>query len=134
MNRFDDFLKVQQTALNVRSYRQELLASNIANADTPNYAARDMDFKSALTNALAGRSSGPLELARSSSTHIGNGGGSPFASEARFRSEYQASADGNTVNMDVERANFAENAMHMEALLTFIRGGIKDMQLAINGQ
>ena len=56
-DRLDALLQVKRTALNARAYRQELLASNIANADTPHYKARDVDFKGALENAMAGRAS-----------------------------------------------------------------------------
>ena len=134
MNSIDSEFRLQQTALNLRSYRQGLLASNIANADTPHYAARDIDFKSALTNALGGRAGGTLAMARTAGNHLDGAGASPFAAETRFRSEFQSSADGNTVNIDVERASFAENAIQIEALLTFMRQDIKEMQLAITGQ
>ena len=130
----DNYLGFQQKALNLRAYRQEALASNIANADTPHYKARDMDFKSALQNALSGGSDGQLGLRQTSSKHLAGEGANPFGSALQYRSEFQAAVDGNTVNMDIERAAFAENAVHVEALLTFIRGRVSTMQSAIQGQ
>lgn len=129
----DTQLGFHQTALNVRAYRQQLLASNIANADTPHYKAKDVDFKSALTGALEGRL-GSLALASTSTRHLQGGAGHPLEGQAKFRTELQSSVDGNTVNMDVERSAFAENAMHYEASVTFINGLLKTMQQAVQGQ
>lgn len=129
----DAELGFHQTALNVRAYRQQLLASNIANADTPNYKARDVEFKSALTGALEGRL-GHMALAMTSNRHIQGGGGNPLESRAQYRTEQQSSVDGNTVNMDVERSAFAENSLHYEASVTFINGLLRTMQQAVQGQ
>ncbi len=115
----------------MRAYRQELLASNIANADTPNFKARDIDFKGTLEGVLAGRSEGGLGLARTSARHLGSEPGQLPGAAVKYRTEYQPNADGNTVNMDVERAAFADNALHMEALLTFIRGDLSTLQTAM---
>lgn len=135
IDRIDDYLGFHRSALNLRSYRQELLASNIANADTPNYKARDIDFKSALNAAVAGRSEGDLALARSQRGHLpGLAEPNPYGAAVRYRSEYQGAVDGNTVNMDIERAAFAENAMQFEAILTFINGRLKTLASAIQGQ
>ena len=134
IDRIDAHLEVKRTALNARAYRQELLASNIANADTPNYKARDIDFKAALEGALAGRKEGSLGLARTSSRHLGSESGESLAFPVKYRTEFQPNVDGNTVNMDVERAAFAENAMQMEALLTFVRGDLNTLQTAMQSQ
>jgi len=136
MDRLDAYLRVKQTALNARAYRQELLASNIANADTPNYKARDMDFRAALEGALNGRNDGgPLAVARTSPRHFeGEGGNQPFGGAVKYRTEFQPNVDGNTVNMDIERSAFAENSVHMEALITFIRGNLSTLQTAMQGQ
>ena len=130
-DRIDAQLQVQRTALNARAYRQELLASNIANADTPNFKARDIDFKGTLEAALAGRSEGSLAMARTSSRHLGSESGQPPGAAAKYRTEYQPNADGNTVNMDIERAAFADNSVQMEALLTFIRSDLSTLQTAM---
>ena len=134
LDRIDAHLQVKRAALNARAYRQELLASNIANADTPNYKARDIDFKGALESALAGRTEGSLGMARTSSRHLGGEFSPAFAATAKYRTEFQPNVDGNTVNMDVERAAFAENAVQMEAMLTFIRGDLGTLQAAMASQ
>ncbi|MDP2823740.1 MAG: flagellar basal body rod protein FlgB [Sulfuritalea sp.] len=131
IDRIDAHLQVKRTALNARAYRQELLASNIANADTPNYKARDIDFKGALESALSGRTEGSLALVRTSARHLSSEVSQAFGAAAKYRTEYQPNADGNTVNMDVERAAFAENAVQMEAMLTFIRGDLSTLQTAM---
>jgi len=129
----DNALQFHQTALGVQARRQELLASNIANADTPNYKARDVDFASALKGAMGGRF-GPLALASTSSRHLTGASGSALDGYVGFRQEFQSSVDGNTVNMDVERAAFAENSIHYEASVTFINSLLRGMQTAITGQ
>jgi flagellar basal-body rod protein FlgB len=129
----DNALRFHQTALNLRAQRQELLAGNIANADTPNYKARDMEFGSALSGALLGRVGKPIALATTGPGHIA-GSGVASASQLMYRSEDQASVDGNTVNMDAERAAFAENSVQYEASITFINGLLKTMQQAVQGQ
>lgn len=129
----DSALQFHQTALNLQAQRQQMLASNIANADTPNYKARDIDFRSALKGAL-GERLGPLALASTSSRHLDVAGEMPFGAFVGFRREFQSSVDGNTVNMDVERAAFAENSVHYEASVTFINGLLRSMQTAISGQ
>ena len=133
INKLDEALRFHQTALSLRSARQELLASNIANADTPGYKARDIDFASALQNAL-GDSSAKLSMATSSPQHLeGNTAGSLMGSPVLYRKPDQPSADGNTVNMDVERAQFADNALRYEASVKFTSDELKDMLAALQG-
>ena len=129
-SKIDNALSFQQQALGLRSYRQQILAGNIANADTPHYQARDFDFSTALKEAVAGRSSGNLALATTAAAHLP---GVAEASPARlmYRSPMQASADGNTVDMDVERAQFSENAVQYEAGVTFISHQIKTLLAAV---
>ncbi|CAB1370542.1 flagellar basal body rod protein FlgB [Denitratisoma oestradiolicum] len=134
IDRIDSEFRVQHTALNLRSYRQELLASNIANGDTPHYKARDFDFKSSLANALGGASRGALTMSRTAAGHQDSSVGGRDGVDVQYRNEYQGAVDGNTVNMDVERAAFTENAVQIEAMLTFMRSKFKDMQTAIQGQ
>lgn len=134
IDRLDQELRFSQTALNLRSYRQELLASNVANADTPYFKAKDVDFKSALANVMSGATNGAIEMTKTAQNHLGGQGVGRFESQTKYRAEYQGAVDGNTVNIDVERSALAENSIHMEALLTFIRGSLKDMQMAIQGQ
>jgi len=137
IDRLDAQLQIQRTALSALTYRQELLASNIANADTPNFKARDIDFKGALEAAVAGRAgSSGVALAATSTRHIGGATGAPagaaFAQAVGYRTEFQPNVDGNTVNMDIERSAFAGNALRLEAALTFITGQFKTLQLAMS--
>lgn len=134
LDRLDTAFNFTQKALSLRTYRQELIASNIANADTPHYKARDIDFKSTLDKALAGRMDGALGLARTAGRHLAGVEASPYAGALKYRSEYQSAVDGNTVNMDVERSALAENSVHIEALLTALRIDLKDLQTAITSQ
>lgn len=137
IDRLDQHLSFYQTAMGLRGYRQELLASNIANADTPHFKARDVDFKSALASALGAPGadlSGQMALSQTQAGHLAGDGAAPYAAAAKYRAEYQGAIDGNTVNMDVERAAFAENTLQMEALITFINKRFEGMQRAINGQ
>lgn len=130
----DNALRFHHTALNLRAQRQELLAGNIANADTPNYKARDIDFGSALNGALLGRAGQPVALATTAARHIAASGNMVGGPELKYRTEQQSSVDGNTVNMDVERAAFAENSVQYEASITFINGLLRTMQQAVSGQ
>lgn len=137
IERLEQDLHSYRTALGLRGHRQELLASNIANADTPHYKARDIDFKSALGAALGSRgavAAAPVTLARTQAGHLAGEGDAPYAAAARYRTEYQGAVDGNTVNMDVERAAFAENALQVEALIMMINKRFEGLQRAISGQ
>lgn len=133
MANLEQHVSVYSQALNLRTQRHQVLASNIANADTPNYKARDFNFTTAMQNALSGRAqAGGIALATTSAGHISGGSGSG-AAQLQFRKETQSAVDGNTVDMDVERSAFAENAVHYEASLTFINGLLRTMQQAIQG-
>ena len=133
-NPLDDLLRVQQSALGVRAQRQEILASNIANADTPNYKARDIDFKSALQNALGGPGvAAPLDMSRTSAGHLAGGAGSAAGGQLLYRTETQSSVDGNTVNMDMERAQFLQNTLQYEAGVTFVNHMLNNLKNAIQG-
>ena len=130
---FDRQIQFHQTALNLQAHRQQLIASNIANADTPNYKAKDVDFRAALQGALQAATS-PVPLATTQSGHIQGGGAPTLQGLTGYRTELQSAVDGNTVNMDIERAAFAENALHYEASVTFINGMLRSMNTAITGQ
>lgn len=134
IDKLNDVLGFHQRMLSLRSERQSLIASNIANADTPHYKARDLDFKAALASATAGTAAAPVTLARTAPGHLPGNAAGPFAAAVRYRGELQSSVDGNTVDLDTERAAFAENALQYEASITFINGVLRSQQLAINGQ
>mgnify|MGYP000882794981 FL=1 len=128
--KLDNALSFQHQALSLRAYRQQVIAANIANSDTPNYKARDIDFSAALKNAVAGRGGAGLEMTRTSGRHLGVGGDAGPA-PLLFRKETQPSADGNTVNMDVERSQFSENSIQYEAGVAFITHQLRMMTAAV---
>ena len=132
MNQLDALLAFNTQALNVRAYRGQLLASNIANADTPGYQARDINFAQALNQAMENPQTGAA-LAVSSPRHVQPQGGAPVAAPLLYRTVSQPSVDGNTVDLDVERAQFADNAVHFEANLMAVNGQIKTMMAALQG-
>ena len=134
ITKLDDAFKFYQVALNLRAERQQALASNIANASTPNYKARDVDFGPALQQALAGRATGELLLAATAPGHLrAESSGSPASSALKYRTPAQGSIDGNTVEMDAERAQFVQNSVHIETGLTVLGMQIKQMLTAIQG-
>jgi flagellar basal-body rod protein FlgB len=128
MTKLDELFQFSQTALKLHTYRQQLIASNIANADTPGYQARDIDFASVLKTAEAAMTKGQPLPARAPGPDA-----TPFGAELLYRSVVQRSVDGNTVDLDLERAQFAENSVRFEAQLTFVTSQIKSMLAAIQG-
>ncbi|EOC9243791.1 flagellar basal body rod protein FlgB [Enterobacter cloacae] len=134
MNKLDDAFRFQQQALGLLSRRQDILASNIANADTPGYKARDIDFTQQLkavmeNNAMA---KSPVSLSLTSNKHI-EGKARPFDdSQLLYRVPDQPSADGNTVDMDRERVNFADNSVKYQSGLTFLGADIKKMMTVLS--
>lgn len=140
LNRLNDTLDFQGQALALRSQRQSLIASNIANADTPGYVARDFDFAQALREATAfqGHAWGPASAAgqgllRTRAGHIGAGTAANGAPALTYATPSQTNLDRNTVDMDRERATFADNAVKYEATLRFINGHVRTMLDAIKG-
>ena len=138
LNKLDEALSFHQNALRVRGQRQELIAANIANADTPNYKARDIDFKAAMQSAMTGTSNEALKTTKTSPLHLDgtslpSNNTSAQAGQALFRPIIQGSVDGNTVDMDVERNQFADNGIRYEASLTMINAQLKQMLAALQG-
>ncbi len=133
LNRLTSTLDFHGQALSLRSERQRLIASNIANADTPNYVARDLDFASALKQAT-GAQQGAAMLKTTQPGHMALGG-TPAAVQANlvYATPSQTNLDRNTVDMDRERANFADNAVRYEATLRFINGNVRTTLDAIRG-
>ncbi len=118
-------------ALKVHSQRLDVLANNLANADTPGFKARDIDFRAALQSAQSSRG----DAASMATTHSGHIGGSgDVQASLRWRIPSQPSADGNTVDADLEQARFGEAALRYEATLRFVDGRVKSMLTAITGQ
>jgi len=121
-----------EQALKFRALRTQVLTNNIANADTPNFKARDYDFSTMLDRAQVGS----LSLRATSSRHMGTGisvVSEANVSELKYRIPYKPSLDGNTVETDVEQARFAENALYYRASLAFLDGKIRSIKFAIRG-
>lgn len=115
---------LQQKMLGVRAYRQQLIASNIANADTPGYQAMDIDIAEAASSEAVKQ----LPMATSSSGHLeGENIGQIPPFQLKYHVPYQASADGNTVEMDVERQKFSENTLMYQFSLDRVGGEFKHM-------
>jgi flagellar basal-body rod protein FlgB len=133
INRLTDTLNFQAEALVLRSERQRLIASNIANADTPGYVAKDMDFASALRQAT-GQAALPGQMNATAAGHIQPMAGARSEAGLRYATASQTNLDRNTVDMDRERASFADNSVKYEATLRFINGSVRTMLDAIKGQ
>lgn len=142
----NNILDFQSKGLVLRSERQRLIASNIANADTPGYIGRDLNFKEAMAAAMG---EGGMEMAPPSERGMNRNGMThadhiplppvPSAPEKgelalAYTIQSQPSMDGNSVDMDHERANFADNSVRYEATLRFINGTSKTILSAIQGQ
>jgi len=116
--------------LSLYGKRSSLLASNLANADTPGYKARDIDFRSALQRAGGEQ----LSLKTTHRTHIGGESAATASAETLYRIPTQPSLDGNTVDSQVEKAQFAENALRYQSTLTFLSGKFRGLRSAIKGE
>ena len=129
---FDNIFGIHEQALLLHGQRMNVLATNLANADTPNYKARDIDFASVLGSSS--QSEAPLALSVTAAAHIVPLEGELPAGELKYRNPYQASLDGNTVEMPVEQAAFSENNVRYQASLQFINNQIAELQYVIAGQ
>jgi len=130
MPSLDNALGIHELALRLRSQRMEVLSSNLANADTPNYKARDIDFQAQLQQA-AGRSTDGTALQRTHSGHLPSSDSS--GAQTMYRNPMQPAIDGNTVDSHVEKGKFMENALQYQATLQFIDGRIQTLRKAIRG-
>ena len=123
---------IHEAALKVRTQRAQLLANNLANADTPNFKAQDIDFRKALSEASSQSDQTPMKT--TNPKHIQGEG---FSSTSRFlmyRQPTQPSLDGNTVETHIEKAQFMENAMQHQATLEFLNSKISGIRNALKGQ
>jgi flagellar basal-body rod protein FlgB len=126
-------LGVLPSALQLQSRRTQVLASNLANADTPNFKARDIDFRAALADASAPGTN--LSMTATSATHIGAAGpGAADQATLQYRTPLAPSLDGNTVDTHLEQAAFAENAVRYQATLTLLNSRFRSLLTAITGQ
>lgn len=128
-NSIDRALDFNSKLLSLRSYRQQVLASNIANADTPGYKAKDVEFSHLLSKAMD-----PVNMRKTDAQHLDGQSGSPIAgAKLMYRSTVQPSIDGNTVDMDIEQAKFSENALQYMTTLQIMNGKIQSTMLALRG-
>ena len=132
-SKLDQAFDFQTQSLKLRAYRSQLLASNIANADTPNYKAVDIDFQKELQQAST-RIGDAFQMKVDDPRHIQGVSGSAYGTRVMYRDVVQPSIDGNTVNMDTERAQFTENALHYETTLRVMSSQMRTLMTAIKGQ
>lgn len=132
MFNFDQALGVFPHAALLRSKRAEVLAANIANADTPGYQARDFDFNAALASAMGSGEPGG-ELALTHPGHLALGNEAVGGAVLQFRTPTQASLDQNTVDVQAERARFVDNAMHYQATMRFLDSRFSGLIRAFRG-
>jgi len=124
---------VHQYALQLRAQRASVLANNIANADTPGYKARDIDF-SQMLKAQMGESSDSLQLQATGANHQQSMAQADAINGLKYRNPTQPAIDGNTVDVDKERTEFTRNTMEFQAAFEFLNGKIKSLLTAIKGE
>jgi flagellar basal-body rod protein FlgB len=136
LDRINESFDFQSRALSLRAERQKVIAGNIANADTPRYQAQDFDFAAALRAATGAASApGPVMPARTHAAHIATRDAlAAMGAQLQYRNPPQAAIDNNTVDMDLERAQFADNSVRYEATLRFLNGQFRTINQAITGQ
>ena len=126
---FDKAFGIHEHAVAVRAYRASVLASNVANADTPHYNARDFDFRRVLRGVPGG-----TPVARTHQGHLSAGSMATGGVDLLYRVPNQASMDGNTVDPHIELANYMNNALRYQASLRFLDGKIKGLMRALRGE
>ncbi|MDO9312275.1 MAG: flagellar basal body rod protein FlgB [Nitrosomonas sp.] len=132
ISKLDKELNFHHQALSLRAARQELLSSNVANADTPNFKAKDIDFASVLHEKLSLTTNlNKVGLNTTSSMHINSAAQGAIGDNILYRVPLQPSADGNTVDMDMERTRFADNAIKYDASITFITNEFRNLTSAM---
>jgi len=129
---FDSALGIHADALRVRSQRAELLATNLANADTPNFKARDIDFQSALQAATTQQNSSKMHVTHQK--HIQMDQGTAGNEHIQYRTIQQDSLDGNSVDAQIEQAQFMQNAIQYQASLEFLGARFQGLTKALRGE
>lgn len=130
---FDSALGIHADALVLRARRAEILANNIANADTPNFKARDIDFASVLDGVNAAHSA-PLKLTTTHAAHTPQIADPDFAADLMFRIPNQPAVDGNTVEVQEEMARYTDNALRYQASFEFLNSKFSGLTKAIKGE
>jgi len=127
---FESALGVHDQALALHSRRAEILANNIANADTPGFKARDLNFSELLKNEMGQN----VRLAATHRGHISTASNASSQEHLQYRLPMQASLDGNTVDLQVEQAEYAKNALRFQTSITFLTGKFQGLSKAIKGE
>lgn len=130
MINFDKVLGFHAHALNLRAQRSEIIANNLANVDTPNFKARDIDFKQAMQQ-FSDKTQG---MSGDNPRHFSANNDPLGLTAIKFRLTPQTSIDGNTVDKDIETVSYAKNSVDYQTSLTFINGSIKGLRSAIKGE
>ena len=130
---FDRALGIHEKALGFRTQRAEVLANNIANADTPNFKARDLQFASVLAEQSSQSRRGATSLNRTNSQHIPADGVTLSDASLAYRMPMQASIDQNTVDLQIEQSNYAENSVQFQASFTLLNSKFKGLVSALRG-
>jgi len=130
-NPVDSLLGIHAQALTLRSQRSSVIAANMANADTPNYKAKDIDFQSVLGQAQSNRTT---TMTKTHSRHIDVNGNIGSQAPVKYRNPLQASLDGNTVDTHLEQTRFADNNVHYQATLYFLNSKISSVVKALRGE
>lgn len=128
---FESALGDHERALRLRSQRAAVLANNLANIDTPNFKARDLDFRQILNQAEAGTSE---SIARTNDRHLSQENDTGFGGELLYRTPQQPSIDGNTVEDQIEHAEYMKNALAFQASFEFLSDEFKELKSAIRGE
>jgi len=131
---FDKALGIHEQALGFRAKRAEVLANNIAIADTPNYKARDVDFASVLAAQSEKNSNGTFGLQVTNAKHIEAQGLGDGDESLMYRTPSQPSLDQNTVDGQLEQSNYAENAVNFQASFTLLNSKFKGLVSALRGE
>src|SRR3954465_10121819 len=131
----DTYLGVHPDALKLQSKRTELIANNLANADTPGYKARDIDFRQAMARVSGEQTTQGVHLTTTQAGHIGGAasGDASTSPDLKYRTPLAPALDGNTVDSQLEQAAFAENAVRYQATLTFLNNKFRGLLTAIMG-
>lgn len=130
---FDRALGIHESALKFRSERAAVLANNLANAETPNFKARDLDFAAVLESQHQQGSQSSIGLQRTHQRHMAMDSLIDQAAGLRYRVPSQPAIDGNTVDTQAEQARFAENAAQFQASFTFLNSKFKGLMSALRG-
>jgi flagellar basal-body rod protein FlgB len=129
---FKEAVGIYESALRLRSQRAEILSSNLANMDTPNFKARDFDFHAALDQAMSGTTTG--DVRKTQEHHLPAGTAGAGVGQLFYRTPTQPSIDGNTVDEHLEHAEFMSNSLEFQTSFTLLNSRFKGLISAIRGE